>query len=93
MINKIKYRIIILLVLASFTACQNDDMAPANIDAMVAEPGDLLNQAYPLNKVRVEGEGLTGLKRLRWTIKLISLSIQTIIQKKHLFLLSPLMKN
>jgi hypothetical protein len=64
MINKIKYRIIILLVLASFTACQNDDMPAANIDAMVAEPGDLLNQAFPLNKVRVEGEGLTGLKKI-----------------------------
>ena len=64
MINKIKYRIIILLALASFTACQNDDMPTANIDAMVAEPGDLLNQAFPLNKVRVEGEGLTGLKKI-----------------------------
>ncbi|MDR7208705.1 hypothetical protein [Flavobacterium piscis] len=64
MINKIKYRILILLALASFTACQNDDMTTANIDAMVAEPGDLLNQAFPLNKVRVEGEGLTGLKKI-----------------------------
>ncbi|MBF4466325.1 hypothetical protein [Flavobacterium sp. LC2016-12] len=64
MINKIKYSIIILLALVSFTACQNDDMATANIDAMVAEPGDLLNQAFPLNKVRVEGEGLTGLKKI-----------------------------
>jgi len=64
MINKIKYRIIILLALASFTACQNDDAVTANVDAMVAEPGDLLNQAFPLNKVRVEGEGLTGLKKI-----------------------------
>lgn len=64
MIKKITYRIIILLALASFTACQNDDAASANIDAMVAEPGDLLNQAFPLNKVRVEGEGLKGLKRI-----------------------------
>lgn len=64
MINKIKYRIIILLALVSFTACQNDDMTTANIDAMVAEPGDLLNQAFPLNKVRVEGEGLKGLKKI-----------------------------
>ena len=64
MINKIKYRIIILLALVSFTACQNDDMTTANIDAMVAEPGDLLNQAFPSNKVRVEGEGLAGLKKI-----------------------------
>lgn len=64
MINKIKYRIIILLALASFTACQNDDVPTANIDAMVAEPGDLLNQAFPLNKIRVEGEGLMGLKKI-----------------------------
>jgi hypothetical protein len=64
MIKKITYRIIILLALASFTACQNDDAASVNIDAMVAEPGDLLNQAFPLNKVRVEGEGLKGLKRI-----------------------------
>lgn len=64
MINKIKYSIIILLVLASFTGCQNDDAVTANVDAMVAEPGDLLNQAFPLNKVRVEGEGLMGLKKI-----------------------------
>ncbi|MEO6176279.1 MAG: hypothetical protein ABIP27_14105 [Flavobacterium circumlabens] len=66
MINKIKYRIIILLAFVSFTACQNDDnnSAAATIDAMVAEPGDLLNQAFPLNKVRVEGEGLAGLKKI-----------------------------
>lgn len=64
MINKIKYTIIILLALASFTACQNDDTITANVDAMVAEPGDLLNQAFPLNKVRVEGEGLMGLKKI-----------------------------
>ena len=54
----------ILLALVSFTACQNDDMTSANVDAMVAEPGDLLNQAFPLNKVRVEGQGLTGLKKI-----------------------------
>lgn len=64
MINKIKYSIIILLALASFTACQNDDVATSNVDAMVAEPGDLLNQAFPLNKVRVEGQGLEGLKKI-----------------------------
>jgi hypothetical protein len=65
MINKIKYRIIILLALVSFTACQNDDNSTAaTIDAMVAEPGDLLNQAFPSNKVRVEGEGLAGLKKI-----------------------------
>lgn len=50
--------------MVSFTACQNDDAASASIDAMVAEPGDLLNQAFPMNKVRVEGEGLKGLKKI-----------------------------
>jgi len=64
MINKIKYRILILLALASFTACQNDDAVTANVEAMVAEPGDLLNQAFPQNKVRVEGNGLQGLKKI-----------------------------
>lgn len=64
MINKIKYTIIILLTFASFTACQNDDAVTANVDAMVAEPGDLLNQTFPLTKVRVEGTGLTGLKKI-----------------------------
>jgi hypothetical protein len=64
MIKKITYRIVILLALVSFTACQNDDAVTANVDAMVAEPGDLLNQAFPLNKVRVEGEGLKGLKKI-----------------------------
>jgi hypothetical protein len=64
MINKIKYSIIILLVLASFTGCQNDDAVTANVDAMVSEPGDLLNQTYPLRQIRVEGEGLSGLKKI-----------------------------
>lgn len=64
MIHKIKYSIILLLALACFTACQNDDVAVANVDAMVAEPGDLLNQAFPSNKVRVEGTGLMGLKTI-----------------------------
>lgn len=64
MIHKIKYSIIILLTLACFTACQNDDVTVANVDAMVAEPGDLLNQAFPLNKVRVEGQDLKGLKKI-----------------------------
>ncbi|MEO8255181.1 MAG: hypothetical protein ABI554_12435 [Flavobacterium sp.] len=64
MINKIKYSIIILLVLASFTGCQNDDTVTTNVNAMVAEPGDLLNQAFPNTKIRVEGEGLSGLKKI-----------------------------
>jgi hypothetical protein len=64
MINKIKYSILILLTLVSFTACQNDDAVTANVDAMVAEPGDLLNQAFPMNKIRVEGKGLEGLKKI-----------------------------
>ena len=64
MINKIKYTILILFALAAFTACDNDDAVTANVDAMVAEPGDLLNQAFPLNKVRVEGKGLEGLKKI-----------------------------
>ena len=64
MINKIKYSIIILLVLAFFTGCQNDDTVTANVDAMVSEPGDLLNQTFPLRKIRVEGQGLSGLKKI-----------------------------
>ena len=64
MINKIKYSLLILLVLASFTSCETNDAPTSNVDAMVSEPGDLLNQTYPLRKVRVEGEGLTGLKTI-----------------------------
>lgn len=64
MINKLKYSIIILLILASFTGCQNDDVVTANVDAMVSEPGDLLNQTFPLRKIRVEGQGLSGLKKI-----------------------------
>lgn len=64
MINKIKYSIIILLALASFTACQDDDVVTANVDAMVSEPGDLLNQTYPHRQIRVEGQGLSGLKKI-----------------------------
>lgn len=64
MINKLKYTLLFFLTLASFTACQNDDNTTADIEAMVAEPGDLLNQAFPMNKVRVEGTGLEGLKSI-----------------------------
>ena len=64
MINKIKYSIIILLVLASFTGCQDDEAVTASVDSMVSEPGDLLNQTYPLKQIRVEGEGLSGLKKI-----------------------------
>lgn len=52
------------MVLASFTGCQNDDVVTANVDAMVSEPGDLLNQTFPLKKIRVEGQGLSGLKKI-----------------------------
>lgn len=93
MINKIKYTILILFALTAFTACDNDDAVTANVDAMVAEPGDLLNQAFPLNKVRVEGKGLEGLKKLRWIIKLTSVSIPITIQINRLFSLFLLMKN
>lgn len=64
MINKIKYSLLLLCTLAFFTGCQDDNEGSVTIDAMVAEPGDLLNQAYPLNKVRVEGTSLTGLKKI-----------------------------
>lgn len=64
MINKLTYSLIMLFVLASFTGCQNDDESTASIDAMVAEPGDLLNQAYPFDQIRVEGNGLEGLKNI-----------------------------
>lgn len=64
MINKLKYTIIAFLALLSITSCQSDDIASANVEAMISEPGDLLNQTFPFNKVRVEGEGLTGLKKI-----------------------------
>ena len=50
--------------MASFTRCETNDAPTTNVDAMVSEPGDLLNQTYPLRKVRVEGEGLAGLKTI-----------------------------
>lgn len=64
MTNKLKHTIITLLAFISFTGCQNDDVVSTNVEAMISEPGDLLNQTFPFNKVRVEGEGLTGLKKI-----------------------------
>lgn len=64
MINKLKYTIIAFLAFLSITSCQSDDIASANVEAMISEPGDLLNQTFPFNKVRVEGEGLMGLKKI-----------------------------
>ena len=37
---------------------------PMQVDAIVAEPGDLLNQSFPFKKVRVEGQSLAGLKQI-----------------------------
>lgn len=62
--NKIKNSILLVLTLFSFMACQNEDLVPMQVDAIVAEPGDLLNQSFPLKKVRVEGQSLAGLKQI-----------------------------
>lgn len=64
MTNKFKNTIIVLLAFLSITGCQNDDVVTANVEAMISEPGDLLNQTFPFNKIRVEGEGLIGLKKI-----------------------------
>lgn len=64
MTNKIKNSILIFLALVSFMACQKDDIVASQVDAIVAEPGDLLNQSFPLKKVRVEGQSLSGLKQI-----------------------------
>ncbi|AWG22031.1 hypothetical protein FFWV33_11140 [Flavobacterium faecale] len=64
MINTLKYTLILLLTFASFTSCQNDEAVTATVDAMVAEPGDALNQSLPGKKIRVEGQGLGGLKKI-----------------------------
>lgn len=50
--------------MASFTSCETDEVVPSNIDVIVAAPGDLLNQAYPFDMVRVEGTGLSGLEKI-----------------------------
>ncbi|WP_367773509.1 hypothetical protein AB3G33_06470 [Flavobacterium sp. WC2421] len=62
--NKIKNSILFLLTLFCLIACQNEDIVPMQVDAIVAEPGDLLNQSFPLKKVRVEGQSLAGLKQI-----------------------------
>lgn len=64
MINTLKYTLILLMTFASFTSCQNDEAVTTTIDAMVAEPGDALNQSLPGKKIRVEGQGLSGLKKI-----------------------------
>ena len=50
--------------MASFTSCETDEVANSNVDVIIAAPGDLLNQAYPFDMVRVEGAGLSGLKKI-----------------------------
>lgn len=45
-------------------SCQKDDEVILEVDAMVAEPGDLLNQSFPLRRVRVEGKGLSDLQQI-----------------------------
>lgn len=64
MINTLKYTLILLITFASFTSCQNDEAITTTVDAMVAEPGDALNQSLPGKKIRVEGQGLSGLKKI-----------------------------
>lgn len=62
--NKIKNTFLVLLTCASFVACQKEDIGTSQVNVIVAEPGDLLNQSYPLKKVRVEGQYLSGLKKI-----------------------------
>ncbi|MDG2431646.1 hypothetical protein [Flavobacterium sp.] len=64
MIKTIKYTLLSLFAFSVFTNCQKDDVVIAEVEAMVSEPGDLLNQTFPLNKIRVEGNGLEGLQKI-----------------------------
>ena len=64
MIHKIKYTFILLLGFAFFTGCENDDPSPIIIDAIVANPGDMLNKSLPFNQIRVEGQNLKGLQQI-----------------------------
>lgn len=62
-----KYLKIIICSISLFTlvSCEKDEAAGELIvDAMVAEPGDVLNKAFPNTKVRVEGSGLSGIKEI-----------------------------
>ena len=64
MIKTLKYTVLLFIAFTCFTNCQNDDIAVSDVEAMIAEPGDLLNQTFPLNKIRVEGTNLQGLKKI-----------------------------
>lgn len=63
MLINIKNIAALMILLFTFSSCKDDDVA-IKVDAIVAESGDLLNAAYPLNQVRVEGEGLKGLEKI-----------------------------
>jgi hypothetical protein len=54
---------IVLLSIVLYSCEKNSNNEP-EVTAMVAEPGDLLNKSFPLRKVRVEGQGFTGLKQI-----------------------------
>lgn len=64
MLNKLKNISILLVFVFIFSACENDDNVNVVVDAIVSEPGDLLNASYPGRQVRVEGEGLSGLQKI-----------------------------
>jgi hypothetical protein len=63
-IKTLKHTVFVLIAFSCFTNCQNDDIVVSNVEAMIAEPGDLLNQTFPSNKIRVEGTNLQGLKKI-----------------------------
>ncbi len=64
MLTKIKNISIVLVFILAFSSCENDDNVEIVIDAIVSEPGDLLNASYPGRQVRVEGQGLVGLEKI-----------------------------
>ncbi|GAA5028234.1 hypothetical protein GCM10011506_15060 [Marivirga lumbricoides] len=63
MLNKIKNIAILLMLLVAFSSCEEDN-AEIKVDAIVSASGDLLNASFPLQQVRVEGEGLSGLEKI-----------------------------
>lgn len=64
MILKIKYTILLLIGFAFIYACQEDEDMPLTVDVMVASPGDMINKALPFTQIRVEGQGLSGLRQI-----------------------------
>lgn len=64
MIHKIKYTFLLIVGFAFLNACQEDNDLPIAVDVMVANPGDMLNKSLPFNQIRVEGQGLAGLRQI-----------------------------